>query len=175
MRLRSAELGSGGRGDQPRLQQHRGQAEEQGAGDAPAEPRHGREPEGRGGILRSCARSGRQGCGLRLRPPARALAQSASHTLSRRRPQRRRGRRGRRRGKQHPRARDAGGGTNLAPGTAAPRSTRGWAAWRARTRRGAGARCDWWPPRVNGKEPFRDWQTRSSSAYRDTEILQKVE
>lgn len=71
----AAELRSGGRGDQPCLQQHRGQAEEQGARDAPAEPRHGREPEGRGGILRNSGR--RRAPGLRaLAAPARPLAHS---------------------------------------------------------------------------------------------------
>lgn len=52
----AAELGSGGRGHEPRLQQHSRQAEKQGAGDAPTEPRHGREPQGRGGILRGSGR-----------------------------------------------------------------------------------------------------------------------
>lgn len=72
--IRAAELGSGGGGDQPRLQQHSRQAQEQGAGHAPAEPRHGREPAGRGGILR--------GCGLRPRPLARSPARRLPRTPS---------------------------------------------------------------------------------------------
>lgn len=82
----AAEFGSGGRGDQARLQQHRGQAEEQGAGDAPAEPRHGREPAGHGGILRGCGR--RRAPGLRNpAAPARSLplAPSVVHSLGGRR------------------------------------------------------------------------------------------
>lgn len=82
----AAELGSGGRGDQPRLQQHRGQAEEQGAGDARAEPRHGGEPAGHGGILRGCGR--RRAPGLRNpAAPARSLplAPSVVHSLGGRR------------------------------------------------------------------------------------------
>lgn len=82
----AAEFGSRGRGNQPRLQQHRGQAEEQGAGNAPAEPRHGEEPGSHGGILRGCGR--RRAPGLRNpAAPARSLplAPSAVHSLGWRR------------------------------------------------------------------------------------------
>lgn len=82
----AAELGSSGRGDQPRLQQHRGQAEQQGTRDAPAEPRHGREPEGRGGILRGSRRPRTPGLLAPAAParsslprPARAVCFARSH------------------------------------------------------------------------------------------------
>lgn len=75
----AAELGSSGRGDQPRLQQHRGQAEQQGTRDAPAEPRHGREPEGRGGILRGSRRPRTPG----LRAPAAPARSSLPRSRSR--------------------------------------------------------------------------------------------
>ena len=155
----AAELSSGGRRDQPRLQQHGGQAEEQGARDAPAEPRHGREPEGRSGILRR--RSGRRRRAPGLRALARSLGPPRSVCLA------------------HPHQEEEAGAAEETPrkeegevsilahvtrgaGWGEPRARRrvsaitpGSAAPDARARRGAGAQCWWWLPRVNEKgEPF---------------------